>query len=83
MEEKKIGAVVVPNTAKTTKEYKFKVNFINGGTEGMNPVKPPFLDAQMPGFMNFVLADGKVRQVNLGAVRYIDVEIHEKLDLTI
>ena len=81
------GKIEIPNMPKTIKEFRFKMHFVNGGCEGINPVHPPSLDPQIPMFMNFVLPPvdgvGKIKQVNLSTVRYMEVEITERLDLTI
>ena len=69
--------------AQTKKDYRFKISYVNGANETIIPSKPPFLDPNIPMFMNFVIKEGNVRQVNLATVRYMDVEISEFRNMNI
>lgn len=72
MEEK-----IVTNSLKTVKTYKFKISYDNGANETIIPSGPPSLDQQIPMFMNFVIKQGFIRQVNLNKIRNMEVEITE------
>ncbi len=75
--------LITPNTIQTKKDYKFRISYDNGANESIFPVQAPYLDPQIPMFMNFVIKAGNVRQINLSKVRYMDVEISESRDMKI
>lgn len=72
--------IVKPNTLKTVKDYKFRISYDNGANETIFPIVAPHLDPQIPMFMNFVIKQGVVIQVNLGKVRNMNVEITERTE---
>lgn len=75
--------IIKPNTVQTKKDFKFRISFSNGANETIIPCQAPTLDQQLPMFMNFVIKQGFVRQVNLSMVRYMDVEINDTTELKI
>ena len=75
--------LITPNTIKTKRDYKFRISYDNGASETIFPAQAPHLDPQIPMFMNFVIKNGQVRQVNLNKVRHMDVEITESKDVRI
>lgn len=76
MEEK----IVKPNTLKVVKDYKFRISYDNGANETLLPKVAPSLDPNIPMFLNFLIKDGLVMQVNLSKVRNITVEITERTE---
>lgn len=78
--EENIGKIVKPNSLKIVKDYKFRISYDNGANETIFPIHPPYLDQQIPMFMNFVIKQGVVLQINLGKVRNMHVEITERTE---
>lgn len=75
--------IIKPNTLKTIRDYKFRISYDNGANETVCTRVPPSLDPNLMMFMNFVIGQGKLRQVNLNKVRYMDVEIMDSNEMKI
>lgn len=77
------GKIDTRGSVQTKRDYKFKISYDNGSNETIIPIIAPSLDPQIIGFMNFVIKEGCIRQVNLAKVRYMDVEISESREMKI
>ena len=75
--------IIKPSTVEVKRDYKFRISYDNGANETIFPCVAPGLDPQIPMFMNFVIKQGSIRQVNLNKVRYMEVEISESKEMKI